>query len=201
MKILTVLSTFPPHFHGGGEVSAINQSNWLAKQGHKIGVITTAEMGESELMGRQIDGLYVWRLRPRRLYTYWNHVTARSWQKPLWHLQDHLDPTNRSMMARVIEEFKPDCVNIHVVSGIGYNALYEIGKRDIASVYFMHDLNLVCSKGSFFKNGKDCVSRCRICKIVCRFRVKAVRSIASSTVLFSIARDFGKGVGIFARVE
>ena len=75
-EILTVVSTFPPHFYGGGEVSAINQSDWLAKQGHKIGVITTAGMGELELFGRQIDGLHVWRLRPRRLYTYWNHVTG-----------------------------------------------------------------------------------------------------------------------------
>ena len=88
-----------------------------------------------------------------------------------------MDPNNRSMMARVIEEFKPDCVNIHVVSGIGYNALYEIGNRDIAAVYFMHDLNLVCAKGSFFKNGEECSRRCRICKIVCGFRVEAVRSI------------------------
>ena len=177
MRVLSVVSTFPPHFYGGGEVSAINQSDWLAKQGHEIGVITTAGMGESELFGRQIDGLHVWRLRPRRLYTYWNLARAPSWQKPLWHLQDHLDPNNRSMMARVIEEFKPECVNIHVVSGIGYNALYEIGNRNLAAVYFMHDLNLVCAKGSFFKNGEECSRRCRICKIVCGFRIEAVRSI------------------------
>jgi glycosyltransferase involved in cell wall biosynthesis len=177
MKILTVVSTFPPHVYGGGEISAIDLSNWLVEQGHKVGVITTAGGEESELIGTEVNGLRVWRLTQRRLYQYWHHNKAPSWQKPIWHLQDHLDPLNRRLMARVLEDFKPDCIAIHVVSGIGYNALYEIAKRNIPSVYFMHDCNLVCAKGVLSANGKDCVARCFICKLLCYFRVKAVRSI------------------------
>ena len=177
MKILAIFSTFPPYVYGGGEVSALNLTKWLASQGHRMGVLTAAEEGQPELHGQSIDGLEVWRLRYRRQYTYSTHMKAPKWQKPFWYLQDHLDPDNRRKMASVLDEFRPDCVNVHVIAGLGYNSLYEIGVRDIPTVYFMHDLNLVCAKGALFSNGKECSRRCLICEVIGSLRFSAVSSI------------------------
>jgi len=143
-----------------------------------MGVLTAAEKGQQELQGETIDGLEVWRLRYRRQYTYSTHANAPKWQKPLWYLQDHLDPDNRRKMSAVLDEFQPDCTMVHVIAGLGYNSLYEIGRRDIPTVYFMHDLNLVCFKGGMFSNGKECVRRCTACKVIGRLRFSAVSSIA-----------------------
>ncbi|TMK48110.1 MAG: glycosyltransferase [Alphaproteobacteria bacterium] len=178
MKILSIVSTFPPFVYGGGEVSALSLTRWLAAKGHRMGVLTAAEDGQSELNGEVIDGLEVWRLRYRRQYTYSTHMKAPKWQKPLWYLQDHLDPDNRRKMSRVLDEFRPNCVMVHVIAGLGYNSLYEIGRRDIPTVYFMHDLNLVCAKGAFFSNGKECVGRCLACVAIGKLRFSAVSSIA-----------------------
>jgi|SRR5947209_8049507 len=178
MKILSVFSTFPPYVYGGGEDSALNLTKWLASQGHRMGVLTAAEEGQQELYGETIDGLEVWRLRYRRQYTYSTHMKASKWQKPLWYLQDHLDPDNRRKMAAVLDEFQPDCTTVHVIAGLGYNSLYEIGRRNIPTVYFMHDLNLVCFKGGMFSNGKECVRRCATCVAIGRLRFAAVSSIA-----------------------
>jgi len=143
-----------------------------------MGVLTAAEDGQSELNGEVIDGLEVWRLRYRRQYTYSTHMRAPKWRKPLWYLQDHFDPDNRRKMSRVLDEFQPDCVMVHVIAGLGYNSLYEIGHRNIPTVYFMHDLNLVCAKGAFFSNGKECVGRCMACRVIGKLRFSAVSSIA-----------------------
>lgn len=178
MKILSIFSTFPPYVYGGGEVSALNLTKWLASQGHRMGVLTAAEEGQEELHGESIDGLEVWRLRYRRQYTYSTHMKAPKWQKPLWYLQDHLDPDNRRKMSSVLDNFQPDCITVHVMAGLGYNSLYEVGRRNIPTVYFMHDLNLVCAKGARFSNGKECVGRCITCSAIGKLRFSAVSSIA-----------------------
>lgn len=176
MKILTVLSAFPPHVYGGGEISAINLSRWLAKRGNEVAVITTADKDEPEIHGELMDGLRVWRLRFPHPYTYWNHTKVSKWLKPLWYLYDHFHPRNRRLMAEVLDAFQPDCVQVHVVTGIGYNALREVGNRNIPMVYFLHDLNLACMWGGMFKNGKTCEKQCAKCKLVSKVRFSHVRS-------------------------
>jgi glycosyltransferase involved in cell wall biosynthesis len=177
LRVLTVLSTFPPHSYGGGEISAINLSRWLVKEGHEVGIITAADKDEPELRGEIVEGLRVWRLRFPRPYTFWNHVKASIWQKPLWYLQDHFDPRNRNLMASVLDSFKPDCVNIHVVTGLGYNSLREIGRRKVPTVYFLHDLSLACLWGGMFKSGKICFKQCLKCRLVSHIRFSNVASI------------------------
>jgi glycosyltransferase involved in cell wall biosynthesis len=177
VRILTVVSTFPPHSYGGGEISAMNLSKWLAKQGHEVGVVTVADKDERELRGEIIEGLRVWRLHFPRPYTFWSHVKASNWQKPWWYLQDHFDPRNRTLMAYVLDAFKPDCVDVQVITGIGYNALREIGRRKIPTVYFLHDLNLACLWGGMFKNGKICSKRCLECRIASHLRFSDLTSI------------------------
>jgi glycosyltransferase involved in cell wall biosynthesis len=155
----------------------MNLSKWLAKQGHEVGVVTAADKDEPELRGDIIEGLRVWRLHFPRPYTFWSHVKASKWLKPWWYLQDHFDPRNRTLMASVLEAFKPDCIDIHVITGIGYNCLREIGRCKIPSIYFLHDLNLACLWGGMFKNGKICSKRCLECRVASHIRFADVTSI------------------------
>lgn len=178
MRTLIVLSAFPPHLCGGGaEIAAIKLGKWLAAEGYTVGVITAADKTEPEWRGRLVDGMHVWRLRFPRPYAYWNQRSASKWQKPLWYLQDHFDPRNRALMASVLDEFRPDCVQIHVASGIGHNSLREIGRRNIPTVYVLHDLSLACVWGVMARNGKVCARQCQKCKIVSGIRFADVATI------------------------
>jgi len=170
LRVLVVLSTFPPHYYGGAEISTYNISKWLASKGNEVGVITCADDDEPEQHGEMIDGLKVWRLHFPRPYTFWNHVKAPKWKKPLWYFQDHFDPRNRRLMHYVLESFKPDCVNVHVASGIGFNSLAEMARLNIPTTFFLHDLSLACMWGGMFANGKVCEQRCGKCKIVSDIR-------------------------------
>ena len=145
--------------------------------GHQVGVITAAEKGEDEWRGRVVDGMHVWRLHFPRPYPYWDHAKASKWLKPLWYLQDHFDPRNRALMASVLDEFRPDCVQIHAPAGIGFNSLREIGRRSIPTVYYMHDLNLTCLWGGMFKNQHTCSVQCKKCRVVSRIRFANVTTI------------------------
>jgi glycosyltransferase involved in cell wall biosynthesis len=177
MNILSIMSCYPPHMVGGAEFSALNINAWLSSQGHEIAAVTCAGEGEKELFGEWIDGIRVWRLRWPRSHTLWQHSGAAQSQKLVWQLQDHFDPRNKKIMARVLDEFRPDFAFIHVVAGLGYNSLYEIGARDIPSIYFMHDTNLICAKAAMYKRGRRCTSQCLQCKVVGQIRFSAATSI------------------------
>lgn len=180
MKILSLISAFEPHVYGGAEISGTNLARWLAGRGHDVAVLTALGKDEQvEVHGADHGGLEVWRLRFPRPYDYWNHVHAPKWQKPLYYLQDHFDPRNRWQMAKALDAIKPDCVQIHTPSGIGYNALREIAKRNIPAVYHLHDLNLVCMWGGMFRNGRNCERQCAKCRCVSRVRFGAISGIQS----------------------
>lgn len=177
MRILTVVSTYAPHLIGGAEISTQNSLRWLRDQGHDVAAVTMAEEGESELYGDKVEGIRVWRLRWPRHHTHLEHDKAGVLQKLVWHAQDHFDPRNRRLMARVLDEFKPDIALVRVISGIGYNTYYELAERDIPTICFMHDLNLVCSRSDMFRNGRRCIGHCGVCRVISRIRFSAVSSI------------------------
>ncbi len=162
---------------GGAEISAQNSLRWLRDQGHEVAAITMAEEGQEELFGEEIDGVRVWRLRWPRRHTHLEHANAKKIQKFIWHAQDHFDPRNRILMSCALDEFRPDIALVRVISGIGYNSYYELAKRDIPTVCFMHDMNLICGKSDMFKNGRRCNGPCGVCKVISRIRFSAVSSI------------------------
>lgn len=177
MRILFLLSAYAPHRYGGGEVSATNLMRWLAAHGHEVSVFTMAGKDDHEIRGAEDAGISVWRLRNRHPYAFWEHHFAPRWKKPLWYLLDHADPLNRRLMSEVLEQVRPDLVAIHVVSGLGYNTFYEIAKRDIPAIYFMHDLSLICTFGGFARHEQVCKSRCLHCRAVSFARLTALRRI------------------------
>jgi glycosyltransferase involved in cell wall biosynthesis len=177
MRILYLSALFPPDVLGGAEMSAHSQALWLRDQGHEVAVLTTAQRPTDEVHGESVDGLRMYRLHLPRLYPVYRFAAAKAWQKPLWHLQDHLDPNNRCIASRVLDEFRPDVATLHVVQGLGYNVLSELAKRDIPVVYFLHDLGLACVKMSMFRNGHECEKQCTICSLSSWYKESLIRKL------------------------
>lgn len=175
MRILVVAALFPPNALGGAEVSAANLSHWLAGQGHEVGVVTGARRGESELHGARVDGLRIWRLRTPHLYPADEASRQPAWKKPLWHLQDHFDPRNRRLFAGVLDAFRPDFVNLHIVQGLGYNGLDEIARRDLPTLFFLHDLGLACVRMSMYRRGANCERPCAACRVSGAYKRALIR--------------------------
>jgi glycosyltransferase involved in cell wall biosynthesis len=162
-RILIISALYPPDVIGGAEMSAAAFAQWLKKKGAQVGVITTAKTAGEVCDGKSEDGITIWRYHAQRPYPLFHFLTANKWLKPLWHLLDHFAPSNRTVIAQALDSFKPDFVNIHVLQGIGYNALLELAKRDIPTLYTLHDMGLACIRMSMFKNGAECKSQCTLC--------------------------------------
>lgn len=178
MRILVVSAMFPPNVLGGAEISAFNLSSWLQKQGHEIGVLTAAKSRAEEKFGEIVDGMRIWSIYMPRPYPIFAQGAGQpSYLKPIWHLQDHLDPRNRSTVAKVVEEFRPDFCNVHYLTGIGHNVLSELGKRDIPVMYVMPDLALSCVRLTMFRDGKTCERQCSPCKISAALKRSDFRSV------------------------
>jgi glycosyltransferase involved in cell wall biosynthesis len=177
MKIVSFISTFEPHTYGGGEVSALNLARWLSQRGHNVSIITMAGPKDCEISGDFVNGVYVWRKRFPRPYAYWENIGASISKKFVYYIHDHLHYRNKKIVGQILDNTKPDFALIHVISGIGFNSISEISKRDIPTIYVMHDLNLVCARGSLFKRGAECLSQCKICKIICGIRFSYVSNI------------------------
>jgi glycosyltransferase involved in cell wall biosynthesis len=177
LQFLCVCSLFPPDVLGGAEMSAYNLAKWLVRQGHGVAVMTTAKGPEDELRGQTVEGLRMYRLHMPRPYPTFAFPQAPRWQKPIWHLQDHLDPRNRRTFAQVLDKVRPNVVLVHLVPGIGYNALEELTSRDLSVVYFLHDLGLACVKMSMFRAGKTCERQCTLCALTAHRKAKTLRRI------------------------
>ena len=162
-RFLILSPLFPPDVLGGAEMSAANLAQWLREKGADVGVLTTAKAPQEALDGREVKGLKIWRAWMPRAYPQYYAMSAKKWLKPLWHLQDHIDPRNRGIVARVLRIFNPDYILIHGMQGLGYNALREVARSGVPTVYFLHDLSLTCVRMGMFKNGKECKKRCAAC--------------------------------------
>ena len=171
MRILVVSAMFPPNVLGGAEISAFNLSSWLRDQGHEIGVLMAAKTPQEEKFGETVDGMKIWSFHTPRPYPiFMQGRVERNYLKPLWHLQDHLDPRNPPFMARVLEEFQPDICKVHYAMGLGHNIFGEIAKRDIPVLYVLHDLTLACVRATMFKQGETCQAQCAPCRLSAKYK-------------------------------
>ncbi len=163
MRILTISGKFAPYLTGGGVYCAYDLSKWLISQGHEIGVLTAAATPTEDKGKTLFEGMCVWRKWMFRPYPI--HKKGLRWQKPLWHILNHFAPSNQRITGEILDLFKPDCVLLHGIQGIGLNITKELAKRDIPTVYFLHDLGLACIKQTAFVNGKDCEKHCFPCRL------------------------------------
>lgn len=178
MRILVISAMFPPNVLGGAEISAFNLSSWLLKQGHEIGVLMAAKTPEEVKDGEMVDGMRVWSIYMPRPYPIFKQGRVeQKYLKPLWHLQDHLDPRNPTIVGRVLDAFKPDFCNIHYLTGIGHNVLQELGKRNIPALYVMPDMALSCFRMNRFANNKNCEGQCFPCKLSVAVKRRGIRSM------------------------
>ena len=54
---------------------------------------------------------------------------------------------------------------IHLLQGVGYNVLEELGARNVPTQFFLHDLALACVRAAMFKKGSECKSHCLLCRL------------------------------------
>ncbi len=165
-------------------MSAYYLAKWLARRGHDVGVLTVAENQKEELHGEIVDGLRTWRLCWPRNHTQHTHFSKTLPEKTLWHIQDHIDSRNRAIVGRVLAEFEPDAILAHLLQGIGYNSIAPLTQNANKPLfYFLPDLSLACFQTSMFKNEKNCLTQCALCRLSSKYKMRLLKKGANITLI------------------
>jgi glycosyltransferase involved in cell wall biosynthesis/O-antigen/teichoic acid export membrane protein len=179
-NILIISSIFPTHVFGGAEIAAYNRAALLAKRGYNVSVVTLHEKDVPAAWGDlKPEGFRLYRIKMPRRYTLFGRTKQRSSiRKLFWHLQDYFDVRNGRKIGAVLDHAKPDHIEIDNIVGIGFNALSEIGRRNISVAYILHDLNLVCFRTCMFRQGKVCQRQCVSCRMTAKLRQAPLKKIS-----------------------
>ncbi|WP_375396548.1 glycosyltransferase [uncultured Sphingomonas sp.] len=129
------------------------------------------------------DNLRVERLNTPHIYPVARFHQAPAWQKPIWHLQDHVDDRVGRVIAARVATFAPDVVVIHYLQGFGYRTLEHLARCAVPTAYVLHDLGLACIRMSMFRNGRDCVGQCAACRISGAFKNRWLANLAAAASL------------------
>jgi glycosyltransferase involved in cell wall biosynthesis len=178
MRVLILSPLFPPHAQGGAELSARGLARWLSDRGHDVAVLTAAKTVEDEIRDERHDGVRLFRLRFPRPYSIHRQGRGVSrWLKPLWHIQDHLDPRNSRILASVLDAVAPDTVTLHSLVGLGHRLVTPLAARDIPTLYVLPDLALACLRATMFRRGRACERRCAECQLSSAVKQAALRRL------------------------
>ncbi len=169
MRILVCSALFPPSVLGGAELVAYKQAKMLQSLGHEVRIFA----------GRLVTGLF----RPYRVTsttkefrTTWISLAPRHMSGDSWDFSNH---RIRRAFAKVVEEFSPDIVHFHNLSGLSVQMIDECWTRAIPTVLTLHDYWGICFKNTMIKNdGSVCMQSGFDC-LGCKETLWSDRSIPS----------------------
>ena len=151
MKILVISNYYPPSFVGGAEIYAYRLAKEFFKMGHQIEIVTSfankpsVRKEEGILVHRITKMPPLWRITGKLLGHNWNPYSYR--------------------IKNVIENFDPDIIHIHAISGT--IQLYPLVKylKGSKVVCHLHDHWPICYTGTLYnmQRGVPCEGKCIQC--------------------------------------
>ncbi|MBI5878449.1 MAG: glycosyltransferase [Chloroflexi bacterium] len=157
MRIQVILPTFYPDYVGGAEISALHTCRELQRRGMDIRVLVVNNRfpGRSQRDALTYDGLSVRRAR-------FNTPIRAAWT-------DVFDARVFQYVRTELEDFRPDLVHAHNVSGATLSPYLACRAAGVRVVNTLHDLWLLCPNNMRYRrDGTLCDSRpahggCRLC--------------------------------------
>ncbi|WP_369075576.1 glycosyltransferase family 4 protein [Qipengyuania flava] len=173
-RVLLVSSAYEPFIIGGAEQSARTLALRLQDEGDDIGVLTTSPSRDDEVWGEtNADNMTLYRVFMPRPYTIFDQSKVTPLGKLAFHTADHFSRFNVDLAKRVIADFRPDIVNIHVLQGLGHNSIKAYAEAGLPVVYTLHDQALACINMSRYRGGGQCEGQCGTCRISSRIKTAA----------------------------
>lgn len=129
MRILTISNLYPPYFIGGYELGCLDVMQRLAERGHDVTVLTsTWQVNEACV---EDDGAIKVH---RQLQHFIGHERASTKQ-----LQ-RLNPHNRTVLLRLVREFKPDIIYLWNMAGLPPRLNFDVQQTGLPVCYYVSDL-------------------------------------------------------------
>jgi glycosyltransferase involved in cell wall biosynthesis len=192
LRVLHISSVYPPQVTGGAEkvvamlaeaqaargttVAAAYLTRDAAADGMRAGVATLPQTSRNLLW---IEDVFA-SPRPLRTANKIGQLLDR------WAADD---------FARAIDRFRPDIVHTHSMVELPPMIWDRVRRAGARAVHTLHDYDLVCSRASLFRDGRNCEALHLSCRITAAWKARFARSIdavaAVSATVLAEHRRFG----------
>ena len=163
MKNLFINTLYTPNLIGGIERAVQLLVESLAKEGHKIVVVSTAP--ERGVRTATLNGVKVYYVGLKNFY--WPFDERENYQalKPLAHVLDTYNPWMVREVTRILDEERPDLVHTNGLGGFSVLAWRRVEQRRLPLVHTLHDHYLLCPRSTMFRKGRNCDKQCAECRL------------------------------------
>ncbi|MEH3102707.1 MAG: glycosyltransferase family 4 protein [Sphingomonas phyllosphaerae] len=166
MKVLIVNTLYPPHRIGGAEKSVALLAEALVRAGDEVVVATLDDIAAP--LAEMKNGVTVHRLPIDNIYwPYDPDAPAQPALKRLyWHARNRWNRAAARRLGTLLDAVRPDVVHCNVITGFGPSIWREIKRRKLPLVHTLRDYGVMCTRSGLFKNGANCTTRCRECRLL-----------------------------------
>ena len=176
MRVLLVNSLYAPDETGGAERAVRVLAEELLRRSVDVTVACLSPAGR--LTRDTVDGVPIVRLPLANIYfPFGRRASPAAWQRLLWHMIDDGNPIMARRLGRVMDETRPDLVNLHNLAGLSASAIGAAHARGIPVVQTLHDYYFVCPRTAMFRDGHVCDAACSGCHALTRRRRRASRNV------------------------
>jgi glycosyltransferase involved in cell wall biosynthesis len=134
VRVLTITNWYPPHHHGGYELSCYDVMTRLVKRGHDVQVLCGDTLLGSPASGA-FDADHERRVR-RRLRLY--HDGAQL-LRPTWRERYAIERHNQRELATALDEHRPDVVSVWHMAGVSHGLLATLVRSGVPMVFAICD--------------------------------------------------------------
>lgn len=176
MRVLLVNSLYAPDERGGAEHAVrIIAEELLRRDVH----VTVTCLSPVRRPARDaVGGVAVIRLPLANIYhPFTPGAPKRAWQRAIWHGIDDWNPVMARRLGWVMDEVRPDVVNLHNLAGFSAAAVGAAHRRGIPVVQTLHDYYFVCPQTAMFRHGAVCQTPCGGCRALTWRRRRASRRV------------------------
>lgn len=133
VRVLTVTNWYPPHHHGGYELSCFDVMTRLEARGHEVHVLC----GDTRLGSDATapDAAHEARVR-RTLRLYHDGADVL---RPPWRERLAIERHNQAELARALHELRPDVISIWHLAGVSHGLLATIARSGVPVVLSICD--------------------------------------------------------------
>ncbi|WP_175782446.1 glycosyltransferase family 4 protein [Burkholderia anthina] len=165
MRILIVNTLYYPDKTGGAEVSVQLLAESLVAQGHEVSVVCIARKRTSPV--ESINGVNVYRIGLFNVYWPFDGRDKGVLARVAWHGLEVFNPVMIARLSAIVRVVAPDVVHTNNVHGFSTAIWAWLARRKLPIVHTIRDYALLCSRGSLYRAGRRCESRCTDCRVLC----------------------------------
>ncbi|MCC2976602.1 glycosyltransferase family 4 protein [Sphingomonas sp. PL-96] len=194
MRILHVSSVYPPDVTGGAEIVVEMLAEAQARRGHQVGAAYLARAAEP---ARSRHGVTILPQATRNLLWIDDVFRQPRLLRTANKIGQLVNYRAASDFSRAIAAFRPDIVHTHSMVELPPMVWDRIADSGAKSVHTLHDYDLLCSRASLFRDGKNCEGLHASCRVTAQWKARFARRIDAVAAVSRPVLDTHHRFGLF----